>query len=86
MFSIKEPYNIKIRGQTEEDENWGKVWASNPWPKVAIFCWLVVRGRILTVENLRHIGLQGPSQCVLCANQEESMGHLLDACPFTSGL
>ena len=52
MFSIKEAYNIKIRGQMEEDEIWGKVWTSNPWPKVAIFCWLVVRGRILTGENL----------------------------------
>ena len=66
MFSIKEAYNIKIRGQTEEDENWGKVWASNPWPKVAIFCWLVVRGRILTGENLWHRGIQGPSRCLVC--------------------
>ena len=52
MFSIKEAYNIKIRGQAEEDEIWEKVWTSNPWPKVAICCWLFVRGRILTWENL----------------------------------
>ena len=52
MFSIKEAYNIKIRGQAEEDEICEKVWTSNPWPKVAICCWLVVRGRILTWENL----------------------------------
>ena len=30
MFSIKETYNIKIRGHMEEDEIWGKVWTSNP--------------------------------------------------------
>ena len=53
MFSIKKAYKIKIRGQIEEDEIWDKVWTSNPWPKVAIFCWLVVRGRIITRENLR---------------------------------
>ena len=53
MFSIKEAYNIKMRGQAEDDDIWAKVWTSNPWPKVAIFCWLVVRGRILTGENLR---------------------------------
>ena len=53
MFSIKEAYNIKIRGQAEDDDIWAKVWTSNPWPKVSIFCWLVVRGRILTGENLR---------------------------------
>ena len=85
-FSIKEAYNIKIRGQTEEDEIWGKVWASNPWSKMATFCWIVVRCIILIGKNLRRRGIQGPSRCVLCANQEESMGHLLDACPFAFDL
>ena len=67
-FSIKEAYNIKIRGQQEEDEIWKKVWNSNPWPKVATLCWLVVRRRILMGENLSHKGIQGPSRCVLCVN------------------
>ena len=53
MFNIKESYNINIIGQAEDGEIWAKVWTSNPWPKVAIFCWMVVRRRILTGENLR---------------------------------
>ena len=85
-FSIKEDYNIKIRNRVEEDEIWEKIWSTNPWPKVATFCWLVVKWRLLMGENLRRRGIQGPSWCVLCANQEESMNHLLDTCPFTADL
>ena len=57
MFSIKEAYTIKIRGKMEEYEIWEKVWTSNPWPKVVIFCWLVVRGRILMGGNLWRRGI-----------------------------
>ena len=85
-FSIKEAYNIKIRNQAEEDEIWEKIWLANPWPKVATFCWLVVKQRILKRENPRQRGIQGLSQCILCANQEESMNHLLDTCPFVADL
>ena len=61
-FSIKEAYNIRLGNQVEDDGTWKKIWTSNLWPKVALFVWLVVRGRILTSENLRRHCVQGTSQ------------------------
>ena len=83
-FSVKEAYSIRILRNVVNDDIWKKTWTANLWPKVALFVWLVVRKRILTIDNLRKRGIQGPSQCCLCYQAEESMGHLLDNCPFDS--
>ena len=52
MFNIKEAYNIQIESCAEDGETWKKIWTLNLWPKVATFAWLIVKGRILTSENL----------------------------------
>ena len=85
-FSIKEAYSIRISRNAAIDDIWKKIWTVNLWPKVALFVWLVVRGRILTSDNLRKRGIHGPSQCFLCYQAEESMSHLLDNCPFTASM
>ena len=85
-FSIKEVYNIRIRNQIEEEETWKKIWTLNLWPKVGLFTWLLVKGRILTCENLRKRGVQGPSQCYMCFQAKETMSHLLDNCPFVAAI
>ena len=65
-FNIKEAYNIMITHRAAEDDIWKKIWVVNLWPKVSLFVWLDVWGRILTSENLRKQLVQGPSQCCLC--------------------
>ena len=60
-FSIKEAYNIKIRSNEEGDELWRKIWVTKLWPKVPTFSWLVVKGCILTGENLKKRGILGAS-------------------------
>ena len=86
MFNIKEAYNIQIKNHTEEEETWKKIWTLNLWPKVGLFAWLVVSGRILTCENLWKRGVHGPSQCCLCSQAEETTSHLLDGCPFAAAI
>ena len=86
MFNIKEAYNIQIGNHTEDEEIWKKIWTLNFWPKVATFSWMIVKGRILTGENLRKRGIQGPSQCCLCSQAEETTNHLLDSCPFAAAI
>ena len=51
-FSVKEAYSIRILRNATMDDIWKKIWTVNLWPKVALFAWLVARGRILTCENL----------------------------------
>ena len=82
VFNIKEAYNIRIGSRAEDGETWKKIWTLNLWPKVATFSWLIIKGRILTSENLQKRGIQGPSQCCLCSQAEETTNHLLDSCPF----
>ena len=60
-ISIKESYNITLGNHEEDDGIWKKKWTVNLWPKVSLFAWLVVRVSILTNENLRLCGVQGPS-------------------------
>ena len=52
IFSIKEDYNLKIEPHEDNNGIWIKVWTVNHWPKVSLFIWLVIKGRILTSENL----------------------------------
>ena len=51
-FNIKEAYNIRITVRATVDDIWKKIWVVNLWPKVSLFVWLDVWGRILTSENL----------------------------------
>ena len=62
---------------------WNFVWSSKSIPKVDLFCWNVVHRSILTTENLRKRGLEGPSRCALCKNDEENIDHLLLSCSFS---
>jgi len=54
--------------------------------KNKLFLWLVYHKKILTWNNIRKMGVLGPSRCQLCEAQEETMEHLLNNCIFTSYL
>ena len=86
MFNIKEAYNIRIGNRAEEVETWKNIWTLNLWTKVALFAWVIVKGRILTCENLQKRGIHGPSQCCLCSQAKETTNHLLDSCPFAAAI
>eukprot|EP00253_Pinus_taeda_P003539 PITA_03539 len=58
------------------------VWRIDSLPKIKIFNWTLLHGNILTAENLRKKGIQGPSICCLCKNAEETCGHLFIECSF----
>lgn len=86
-FSIKEAFHIQQNEEgCQSEEKWKKIWYNNFWPKIASFCWLLVRHRILTWDNLLKRGMQGPSCCVFCLSALETPDHLLEACWFASEL
>jgi hypothetical protein len=49
---------------------------SDGLPKINIFCWIMVHGKLLTTENLQKREIQGPSRCALCRVEEEMIHHL----------
>ena len=86
-FSIKEAFQIQQSGEGyHQEEKWKKIWHHHFWPKIASFCWLLLRHRVLTWDNLLKRGMNGPSCCVLCFSAPETLDHLLEACGFASEL
>lgn len=44
--------------------------------KIRCFIWLLSSNRVLTWDQLKKRGFQGPSLCILCQKNEESVQHL----------
>jgi hypothetical protein len=55
---------------------------SDGLPKINIFCWIMVHGKLITTENLQKRETQGPSRCALCRVEEEMICHLFFECFF----
>eukprot|EP00253_Pinus_taeda_P024741 PITA_24741 len=82
-FTVKEGY--KILQATTQIANWNlhtTAWKSECLPKIKHFNWTLLKGKILTAENLRKRGIQGPSRCCFCCAEEESTQHIFLLCPF----
>jgi hypothetical protein len=57
-------------------------WHKQVAPRAGAFLWTTLHERVLTGERLKLYGIQGPSICTLCWQNEESLNHLLLDCPF----
>eukprot|EP00253_Pinus_taeda_P036126 PITA_36126 len=82
-FSVKEEY--KSLQNITPTANWNihtATWKSECLPKVKHFNWTLLKGKILTAENLRKRGIQGPSICCFCRAEEESIQHSFLLCTF----
>eukprot|EP00253_Pinus_taeda_P030665 PITA_30665 len=62
--------------------HWRIIWKSEAIPKIKFFTWLLLKGKVLTAENLSKRGINGPSRCPNCCSAEETMYHLFIDCPF----
>ena len=64
------------------------VWKGLCPPKVELFLWQLLRGRVMVREVLRRFGvvLNGDSGCPLCNDPIESVDHLFLLCPWSWGL
>ena len=78
QFNIKEAVELASgTGMLPMEKKWNSIWTLKHWPKITLFLWLLRKGRILTWENLKRCGMMGPSRCVMCQQEEETMHHLL---------
>lgn len=58
--------------------NVANIWKFKAPPGVHAFGWLAIRGRILTMDNLRHRGVIVVNACPLRLEDEETIDHLLN--------
>nr|XP_025625464.1 uncharacterized protein LOC112717723 [Arachis hypogaea] len=62
-----------------------EIWRGLVPPRVELFSWFALIGRINTKDQLSRLGILGPHDnlCVLCKKADESVHHLLVACEFS---
>jgi ribonuclease HI len=60
-----------------------KLWKWNLALKLKLFFLLLLRNKVLTWEYLLAKGWEGPSFCILCRRNLETLNHLFISCPFT---
>jgi hypothetical protein len=51
-------------------------------PRLIFSCFMLAHGRIMTIENLSHREIEGPSMCVFCKSNSETLMHLFMECPI----
>jgi hypothetical protein len=62
---------------------WRAIWTAKSIPKIDMFVWTMAHRGILTGENLRRRGWEGPHRCPLCLQEEETTDHLLLSCDYS---
>ena len=87
MFTIEEGYFLKSNNHHNiAVPIWKKIWGAKFWPKVEYFLWLLSHRKILTWDHLQHRGIQGPSLCMMCKNEEETIEHLFNPCKLAKDI
>jgi len=62
------------------------VWKTWAPLRVKIFLWLALRRRHWTADRRARHGLQARETCFLCDQDQETIDHIIAACPFTREL
>eukprot|EP00253_Pinus_taeda_P013124 PITA_13124 len=83
-YTVKSGYQLICNNiyQIPIWNHWRLIWKSEAIPKIKFFTWLLLKGKVLTSENLRKRGIIGPSRCPNCCLAEETIQHLFLDCPF----
>lgn len=63
---------------------WSNIWKLNVTPKVKMFIWLLIHGKIKTFEFLYRMNLGPPNSCIFCGLVLESTEHLFSKCHITA--
>jgi len=84
VFKVKLGYE-KLQGYLSL-QDWPlqkSVWKTESLHEINFFMWTMLKGNILTTDNLKRKGIHGPSICPLCCNNEETIQHLFVSCKIT---
>jgi hypothetical protein len=87
IISVKNIYIALLSQQGHEpDSSWfTQLWNWKIPIKYKLFIWLAGKEKILTWDQLRRRGWEGPGLCPLCRHAQEDINHLLIHCHFSDG-
>jgi hypothetical protein len=84
MYTASEGYKL-IKANPYAPPNptlWKEVWRFKCIPKIDMFIWTLAHNAILTGDNLKKKGWEGPTRCPFCVSKEETVAHILLNCSF----
>nr|CAD1826988.1 unnamed protein product [Ananas comosus var. bracteatus] len=81
-FTVKSAYSALRDGGTK-DARTSRIWSLRLSLKVKVFCWLLLKKRLLTADNLVKRELTDNTKCMLCGLEEETVNHLFTQCIIT---
>lgn len=80
-FTVRSTYAMLSNGGTRDNRTYD-IWKLRIPFKVKVFCWLVLKKKIPTIDNLLKRGWIGNTICVLCGSKFETFDHLFTRCVF----
>ncbi|KAK2640843.1 hypothetical protein Ddye_022606 [Dipteronia dyeriana] len=94
VFDSSGEFSVKSFRKCMEDRNaqggsvFKEVWLNICPPKIELFVWQLLHGRVLVREVLSRFGIQVCTnlECPFCQSNEESVDHLFLHCKWTWGL
>jgi len=63
---------------------WKIAWKLETLPKIKFIIWVLLKGKVLTSNNLQKHGIIVPSRCPNYQAAEETIQHLVIDCPFVT--
>lgn len=85
VFSVKSYYRA-MEATPIQTTHIPRVWELKGPLRVMIFGWLMLRNRILTIDNLVIRGFSMVNRCCMCRMEAETVKHLFGRCKLTTEL
>ncbi|KAJ6818025.1 uncharacterized protein M6B38_408255 [Iris pallida] len=83
LFCFRSCYDL-VRTHHDRAEEVDFIWGKGVARKMQLCAYRLLRGRLMTRDELLRFGMQIPdAKCVLCNEEDESMDHLYFVCPVT---
>ncbi|GLT87050.1 hypothetical protein SLE2022_051520 [Rubroshorea leprosula] len=81
IFSSSSTPKILTIKDCQLNDGWKWIWKTPTLPKIQMFLWLLVHGRIKTLEYLHHLSIIDNLTCMICRRQTKSIDHIFRECP-----
>lgn len=85
-FTVSSAYSCSINFDSSLDCFWKGIWAFKIPPKLKLFAWTMVQGRLLTNSQRCKRNFTTDPNCKFCPGILESMLHLLRDCPRATAI
>ncbi len=85
QYTLKMGHDTIIEDRKPENLKswWVSLWKLNAPPRTRLLMWNILENKVPTGSYLEKRAFSGPSQCVMCLEDEESTHHLFLTCPTT---